>query len=244
MPQRAAIVTGASSGIGLGLAHLLGQEGHALTIAARRPEKLEEARAELVGAGHDVVAVAADLGDEEGIRSVVAAHRERHDRLDVLVNNAGQNVPDRAMAEVSPSSWQTVLDVNLTGTFLPTRAALPVMREQGSGTVVNVSSVAGHRASELTGPAYSAAKAGVVSFTESLNLAERRHGIRACVVCPGEVATPIMQRRPVPPTAEALAAMLQPEDLADTVLAVVALPQRAAVEFVLVRPTSLRPDSP
>ena len=112
MPQRAAIVTGASSGIGLGLAHLLGQEGHALTIAARRPEKLENARAELAGAGHDVVAVAADLGDEEGIRQVVAAHRERHDRLDVLVNNAGVGFGE-PVAEISTRRLDIQLATNL-----------------------------------------------------------------------------------------------------------------------------------
>src|SRR5207302_8274676 len=128
----------------------------------------------------------------------------------------------------------------LHGTFQVTGAALPAMRRQGGGTIVNVSSIAGVTASLLAGPAYSAAKAAVVSFTQSINLAERSHGIRACAICPGEVATPIMERRPHPPSAAARATMLQPEDIAETILHVAALPDRAAVELVTIRPTVLR----
>ena len=114
------------------------------------------------------------------------------------------------------------------------------MRERRRGTIINVSSMAGKRASLLSGPAYSAAKAGLNSFTESLNLAERANGIRASVVCPGEVATPIMKLRPYPPSDEAMATMLQPEDVADAVLLVAALPQRATIDELLIRPTVLR----
>jgi NADP-dependent 3-hydroxy acid dehydrogenase YdfG len=103
-----------------------------------------------------------------------------------------------------------------------------------------VSSMAGYRASALTGPAYNAAKAGVNSFTESINLAERRNGIRACVVCPGEVSTPILENRPVPPTPEARATMLQPEDIADTITFVATLPQRANIELLTIYPTEQR----
>ena len=108
---------------------------------------------------------------------------------------------------------------------------------------MNVSSIAGHSASVLSGPAYSAAKAAVNSLTQSINLSERRHGIRACAICPGEVATPIMAKRPKPPSEAAIATMLQPEDLAETIVAVAGLPQRAAVELVLITPTVLRDTS-
>ena len=166
--------------------------------------------------------------------------RERWGRIDVLVNSAGANVPRRDLASLSVSDWDAVLRVNLTGTFLVTHAVLPLMREQRSGTIVNVSSIAGYRAMALTGPAYNAAKAGVNAFTESINLADRRHGIRACAVCPGEVATPILELRPQPPTAEARALMLQPEDLAETILFVATLPQRATVELLTINPTEQR----
>ncbi len=121
-----------------------------------------------------------------------------------------------------------------------TRSVLPSMRAQRSGRLLSVSSLAGYRAMTLTGPTYSAAKAGVNSFTESLNLAERRHGIRACAVCRGEVATPILDKRPRPPSAAARASMLQPEDLAQTLLFVATLPQRATVELLTMFPTQQR----
>jgi NAD(P)-dependent dehydrogenase (short-subunit alcohol dehydrogenase family) len=114
------------------------------------------------------------------------------------------------------------------------------MRERGRGTIVNVSSMAGYRAAILTGPAYSAAKAGLNSFTDSINLAERDRGIRACTICPGEVHTPIMEQRPRPPSPEERATMLQPEDVAETIALIAALPDRAAVELVLIRPTEMR----
>lgn len=238
-----AVVTGAGSGIGRATALALAGDGARVALVGRRAEPLEEVRGLVEAAGGSAVAVPADVADSDAGRRLVDDVGGRWGRLDVLVNNAGMNVPGRALDVVTEADWQAVLQVNLTGTFLLTQAALPVMRRQGSGTVVNVSSVAGYRASPVSGPAYSAAKAAVNSFTESVNQAERRHGIRACAICPGEVATPIMDRRPVPPSPEERAAMLQPEDLAETVLLVASLPQRAAVELVLVRPTAVRPDS-
>jgi NADP-dependent 3-hydroxy acid dehydrogenase YdfG len=121
-----------------------------------------------------------------------------------------------------------------------TTSALPLMRRQQRGTIVNVSSIAGLMAGLLSGPAYSAAKAAVVSFTQSVNLAERGNGIRACAICPGEVETPIINLRPHPPSAEARATMLQPDDIAETILHVASLPMRAAIELVVIRPTVLR----
>jgi NADP-dependent 3-hydroxy acid dehydrogenase YdfG len=149
-------------------------------------------------------------------------------------------IPRRDLASLSVADWNRVLQINLTGTYLTTNAFLPAMRSRRTGTVVNISSMAGYRPSALTGPAYNAAKAGVNSLTESVNMAERRNGIRACVICPGEVATPILEQRPVPPSAEARATMLQPEDIADTVVFVATLPQRANVELLTIYPTEQR----
>lgn len=232
-----ALITGAGSGIGLATATAFAQEGCRVALVGRRSEPLQEAVRAL---GDGCVALPADVSDPRAVQAVVDDVVARWGRLDVLVNNAGLNVPERSTDTVSPQDWATVLDVNLTGTFLMTRAALPTMRAQGSGTVLNVSSYAGWRAMALTGPAYSAAKAGVNSFTETLNLTERQHGVRACAVCPGEVATPILDRRPVPPSPQARAAMLQPEDLARTLLFLASLPQRVAVELVTMAPTVQR----
>jgi NAD(P)-dependent dehydrogenase (short-subunit alcohol dehydrogenase family) len=235
-----AVVTGGGTGIGRAVAAALAGAGCRVALVGRRREPLEQAAAELGAQGAECLALPADVGDAAAAGAAVDTVERAWGRLDVLVNNAGLNVPARGLDVVSPQDWQQVVHVNLTGTFLMTRAALPGMRRGGRGTVVNVASIAGYRASEVSGPAYSAAKAGVLSFTEQLNLTERAHGIRACAVCPGEVATPIMDSRPHPPSPQQRAAMLQPEDLAETVLLVAALPQRATVELLTILPTVRR----
>lgn len=237
---KVAVVTGGGSGIGEATAVALAGEGASVAIVGRRAGPLEDLARQLRDEGRTAHALAADVADPQAVERVVGDVRERWGRVDVLVNSAGINVPRRDLASVSLADWDAVLRINLTGTFLMTNAVLPVMREQRSGTVVNVSSIAGYRPMALTGPAYNAAKAGVNAFTESVNLAERRHGIRACAVCPGEVATPILDKRPEPPSPEARATMLQPEDLAATVLFVATLPQRANVELLTIYPTEQR----
>ena len=235
-----ALVTGAATGIGRATAEAFGREGCAVALVGRRQEPLERAAQELQSAGVDCLALPADVTDEAAVREVVARVLERWGHIDVLVNNAGANVPRRDLAQISGQDWARVIEVNLTGTFVVTQLVLPGMRKRGGGTVLNVSSIAGHRTMALTGPAYSAAKAGVNSFTEMLNATERVHGIRSCAVCPGEVATPILDARPHPPSAEARATMLQPEDLAEILLMVAALPARATVELLTVLPTLTR----
>jgi NADP-dependent 3-hydroxy acid dehydrogenase YdfG len=237
---KVAVVTGGGSGIGQATAAALAGEGATVILAGRRPELLQQTVAELTAAGATAVAAPVDVSDAEGVRRVVDDVVARWGRVDVLVNSAGVNVPRRDLASLSVDDWETVVRINLTGTFLMTQAILPIMRTQRSGTVVNVSSIAGYRAMALTGPAYNAAKAGVNAFTESINIADRRHGIRACAVCPGEVATPILDNRPQPPSPEARASMLQPEDLAETILFVATLPQRANVELLTIYPTEQR----
>jgi NADP-dependent 3-hydroxy acid dehydrogenase YdfG len=235
-----AVVSGGGTGIGESTAQALAHEGARVAVVGRRSEPLEAVAAGLTGAGRTALAVPGDVTDADAVDGVVDEVVARWGRIDILVNSAGINVPRRDLASLSAADWDAILRVNLTGTFLMTAAVLPGMRQQGSGTIVNVSSVAGYRAMALTGPAYNAAKAGVNAFTESVNLAERRHGIRACAVCPGEVATPFLEQRPQPPTAEARASMLQPEDLAAAVLFVATLPQRVNVELLTMYPTEQR----
>jgi len=191
MTQRAAIVTGASSGIGLGIAHLLGQEGHALTIASRRPEKLETAHAELRDAGFDVHAVAADMGKEEDILRVVAAHRERHDRLDVLVNNAGVGMGE-AVADITTRKLDIQLDTNLRSIPIFYRECVDLLgvagAEHGNALVVNMSSIAG-KSGEAWLSVYSATKAGILGFTQAMNRELKGQGIKSTALCPAFVDT-------------------------------------------------------
>jgi NAD(P)-dependent dehydrogenase (short-subunit alcohol dehydrogenase family) len=237
---RVAVVTGGGTGMGQAAAAALARAGARVAVVGRRPEPLDEVVGGLTAEGRTAVALPGDVSDPGAVQGLVAEVVDRWGGVDVLVNSAGINVPRRDLASVSVADWNAVLQINLTGTFLMTQAVLPIMREQRSGTVINVSSIAGYRAMALTGPAYNAAKAGVNAFTESINLADRRHGIRACAICPGEVATPFLEQRPQPPTPEARATMLQPEDVAHAVLFVAALPQRANVEILTMYPTEQR----
>jgi NAD(P)-dependent dehydrogenase (short-subunit alcohol dehydrogenase family) len=216
MSRRTAIVTGASSGIGLALAHLLGQEGHALTVAARRPEKLDAARAELEAAGFDVVAVAADLGDEDGIRRVVAAHRERHGRLDVLVNNAGVGM-GQPLGELSTSKLDAQLATNLRSVPLFYRECLDLLTvagaEHGNALVVNSASIAGKHGEPWLS-VYSATKAGVIAFTQAMNSELNALGIKSTALCPAFVDTPMTDfiKDRLPP-----ADMIQVSDVVESV---------------------------
>ena len=193
MPQRAAIVTGASSGIGLALARLLGREGHALTIVARRAEKLERARAELAAEGFDVHAVAADLGREEDILRVVQSHRARHDRIDVLVNNAGVGMGE-AVAEISTRKLDVQLATNLRSIPILYRECVELLAaagaEHGNALVVNSASVAGKQGEPWLS-VYSATKAGVIAFTEAMNAELNARGIKSTALCPAFVDTPM-----------------------------------------------------
>jgi NAD(P)-dependent dehydrogenase (short-subunit alcohol dehydrogenase family) len=189
--QRAAIVTGASSGIGLAIADVLGQEGYGLTVAARRPEKLQEAAAGLTDKGYDVEVVAGPLGEEEGVKAVVAAHRARFGRLDVLINNAGVGV-GQAVAEIDTKKLDVQLGVNVRSLILFYRESIDLLRAAGrehrKALVVNMASMAGKRG-EAWLSVYSATKGAVVSFTQAMHKELSAEGIKSTALCPGFVDT-------------------------------------------------------
>jgi NAD(P)-dependent dehydrogenase (short-subunit alcohol dehydrogenase family) len=193
MADRAAIVTGASSGIGLAVARMLAQEGHAVTMAARRPEKLQAAFDELRGEGLEVQQVAADVGDEEQIRRVVGAHRDAYGRLDVLMNNAGVGI-GAPIGELSTKRMDIQINTNLRSIPLFYRAALDMLKAAGAehrnALVVNTASIAGRRG-EAWLSIYSATKFGVVGFTQAMNKELNGDGIKSTALCPAFVDTPM-----------------------------------------------------
>lgn len=240
------IITGAGSGIGRATAVALAARGgpdSLVVLVGRRAGSLHETASLVERAGGRPMVQTADVSRAEDVERVREAAEDSRGAVDVLVNNAGVNVPARSLDRLTVTDWEEILRVNATGPFLMTRAVLPGMRTRRRGTIVNVSSLAGIRPGRLAGPAYSAAKAALISFTESINASERRYGIRACAVCPGEVATPILDDRPVPPPAAARELMLQPEDVANTIAHVVMLPQRALIDLVTILPTAPRDSS-
>ena len=234
------VITGAGSGVGQATAWKLAQEGASLAIVGRTEKNLQETAAKLDTA--KTLLFPCDVSKENEVAALAKAVKERFGRVDVLVNSAGTNIPRRALSELSVEDFKQVIDINLTGAFLCIRAFLPFMREQGEGTIVNVSSIAGLQSSVVAGSAYAASKFGMRALNQSVNLEEQRNNIRACAIFPGEINTPIIDRRPVPSSPEARAKMLQGEDLAECIALVVMLPQRAVVDELIIRPlTQTRP---
>ena len=191
MPERAAIITGASRGIGFALAETLGEEGHALTISARRPDSLEQAAARLGERGFEVEHVAADLAEEDGVREVVTRHRERYGRLDVLVNNAGVGIGARADEHMT-KFIDLQLDVNLRSIILFYRECAELLRAAGAehrnALVVNLASIAG-KSPQPWLSVYSATKAAVAAYSSAMNKEFAGHGVKSVALAPGFVDT-------------------------------------------------------
>ena len=234
--ERAAIVTGASSGIGLAIARVLGEEGYGLTVAARRPEKLEAAAEGLKADGFDVQSIAVNVSDEAQIKQVVDAHRERFGRLDVLVNNAGVGVGE-SVADIATKKLDMQLDINLRSIVLFYRECMPLLREAAAehknALVVNTSSISGKHG-EAWLSVYSATKHGVVGWTEAMNKEVGKEGIKSTALCPAFVDTPMTDfvKEHVP--AEE---MIRPEDIAESVRFLLRVSPACVVpEMMFVRP--------
>jgi len=230
------VVTGGGSGIGRAVAVGFAQEGAKVAICGRRESLLEET-ATLAEGPEKILYRAADIADSASVNAFFDWARRAIGEPTILVNSAGVNVRRRSMAELDPSDWQRLLQINATGAYLAIRAVLPAMRSKRSGVIVNISSVAGKRAAELGGVAYNASKFAMTALGTSVALEERHHGIRVTNIYPGEVDTPILTERPTPVSDEHRAKILQPEDVAAAVLFVCSLPERAHVPELVIKPT-------
>jgi NAD(P)-dependent dehydrogenase (short-subunit alcohol dehydrogenase family) len=234
--DRAALVTGGSSGIGLAIARALGEDGYGITISARRPEKLEAAAEQLRSEGLDVHSVPALVGDEEQVVALVESHRERWGRLDVLVNNAGVGIGE-AMAEITAKKLDIQLDTNLRGLILCTREGLPLLKEAGAehgkALIVNTASIAGKTGTPWLS-VYSATKWAVIGFSQATQKEHEKDGIQVTALAPGYVDTPMTEfvKDQVPADE-----MIRPEDLAEAVRFVLRTSPACLVpEIVFMRP--------
>jgi NADP-dependent 3-hydroxy acid dehydrogenase YdfG len=228
-----ALVTGASQGIGRACAEALAAAGARVVLSGRRAEPLEEVAARIAGAGGKAETRPLDVADRSAVERAATAIGP----VDILVNSAGLNTPKRFWRELQAEAWERVVRTNLDGTTYCILAVLPGMRANGSGVIINVSSWAGRYDTQFTGAAYNASKFGVGALTATLNMEEGANGIRACVVCPGEVATPILKNRPVPPSAEEMAKMVQPEDMGRVIRFVAETPAHVVLNEIVVSPT-------
>jgi NAD(P)-dependent dehydrogenase (short-subunit alcohol dehydrogenase family) len=234
--ERAALITGASSGIGLAIARLLGEEGHALTVSARRPEKLEEAAESLRADGHEVLSVPANMTSEEELVAVFARHREAYGRLDVLVNNAGVGI-GAPMAEIQTKHLDMQLGVNLRALIVGTREGLPMLREAGAehgkALIVNTASIAGKTGQGWLS-IYAATKAAVINFTESTHREAGADGIQCTALAPAFVDTPMTEFAKGQVPGEE---MIRPEDIAEAVRFLLRTSRNCHVpEIVFTRP--------
>jgi NAD(P)-dependent dehydrogenase (short-subunit alcohol dehydrogenase family) len=234
--ERAALITGASSGIGLAIARVLGEEGHALTVSARRPEKLEAAADGLRGEGHEVLSVAANMTDEEDVVRVFAKHREAYGRLDVLVNNAGVGI-GAPMAEIQTKHLDMQLGVNLRALIIGTREGLPLLREAGAehgkALVVNTASIAGKMGQGWLS-IYAATKAAVINFTEGTHREAGAEGVQCTALAPAFVDTPMTEFAKGQVSGEE---MIRPEDIGEAVRFLLHTSRNCHVpEIVFTRP--------
>lgn len=233
---RTAWITGGGSGIGLAGAIELVKAGAHVVISGRTQATNDSALAELKALG-SAEAILLDVADKKAVQAAADAILKQHGRIDILVTSAGTNATKRNFDVVTPDAWDDVVAINLSGLFYCVHAVLPAMRKQKDGLIINVSSWAGRFASKLTGPAYNATKRAVIALTESINMEECVNGIRATSILPGEVATPILRKRPVPPSKEEQDRMTQSEDLGAAILFVASMPARTCVNELIIAPT-------
>ncbi|MEK9768193.1 MAG: SDR family oxidoreductase [Betaproteobacteria bacterium] len=230
-------VTGAGTGIGMAAALSLSESGAMVVLSGRRTEKLEDVASEIRNRGASSSVIPLDVTNVEMVESCSRKILEDFKTIDILVNSAGMNVPERYWTNQSKEGWQKVIRANLDGIFNTVHSVMPTMRAQSDGLIINVSSWAGVYHTKLTGAAYNASKSGVIALTETINMEEGVNGIRACAICPGEVATPILDTRPIPPSKEERARMLQLDDMASTIKYVSELPKNACVNQIIISPT-------
>jgi len=232
-------VTGGGSGIGLAGAAELVKAGAHVLISGRTAATNASALANLQALG-SAEAVLLDVADKQAVKAVAQHLVATHGRIDILINSAGTNATQRNFDVLTTEAWDEVVAINLSGLFYCVHAVLPTMRHQQGGLIINVSSWAGLYASKLTGPAYNATKRAVLALTESINMEECGNGIRASSLLPGEVATPILNKRPVPPSQAQRERMVQAEDMGQAILFLAQMPPRTCINELVISPTHNR----
>ena len=230
--NKTAVITGAGTGVGAATAIALSNEGWRVALLGRRREPLDVVAAQCLNA----LVVPCDVGDATQVEAMGKKVLAEFGSVEVLVNAAGTNVPKRALEVLSLADYHEMMNANLNGAYYCTQAFLPQMRANGSGTIINIISDAGKAASPKAGPGYVISKFGMAGLTSAINAEERGRGIRACAIFPGDINTPILDKRPAPPDAAARAKMMQPEDIAACALFAINLPPRAIIEELIVRP--------
>ena len=234
---RSAWITGAGTGIGRATTVALARAGARVALTGRTLATLEETAALVRAEGGTALVAPGDVTDPAAVAAAHAAVVAGLGDPDILVNNAGWNETKRHWKDLTPEIVQRLIAGNLTGPFLVTLAVLPAMRARRDGVLIHIASISATSIYLPSGPVYTAAKFGARAMSATLNAEEGIHGIRSVSINPGEVVTPILDKRPKPPTPEQLALMAQPEDIAAAVVFCASLPARACVTDLTITPT-------
>ncbi|HIG40721.1 MAG: SDR family NAD(P)-dependent oxidoreductase [bacterium] len=232
-----ALVTGGGTGIGAAIAIDLAAAGVKVTISGRRQGPLDETVGKIIDNGGAANAVTADMTIPEDIEGLASGLLESQNGVDILVNNAGFSSKVRSAQYISAAEWRSVMDVNTMGPAMLTKLLLPPMIANGAGDVVMISSMAAIRPGVMAGVVYSSAKVAAKAYMEVLAMEVKKYGIRCTTIYPGEVDTPILDNRALPPNDEARSIMMQSEDISAAVMMAVSLPRRAMVSEIAITAT-------
>lgn len=240
LKDRVCIVTGGGSGIGKASAIVLAKTGARIVLVGRTSSKLQIVEDEIREQGGTAKSFDLDVADFHAVNSMTSTVIDEFGRIDVLVNSAGHNSQRRMLLTTTPEDIHQVLNSNLIGTIYCTQSVVPYMLKTGGGTIINIASIAGLTPGLLGGMVYSAAKAAVINFTEFVSIEFNDTLIRASVIIPGEVDTPILENRPVVPSRRARETMVTVEDVAEAIALITGLPERSSIPYIIIRPSTLR----
>ena len=237
---KVAWITGAGSGIGEATAVALSDTGAAVVLTGRRVDPLEALAKRIRDNGGDALVAEGDVSKADRVAHIASTCANWKNRLDILVNNAGGNISERRWSQLTADGVNTVLSSNLTSAFFCSTAAMNLMRSQKDGVLIHTASWAGRFISPLSGPAYTAAKHAVIAMSYRINMEEFANGIRSTAILPAEVATPILDSRPQPPSQAQRDLMLKPSDLGELILFIATRPNRVCLNEVTISPTQNR----
>ena len=243
LKNKVCLITGGGSGIGRATANKMAKEGARIIVVGRTQTKIDETVSSIKKDGGYASGYATDVSDQALVDDLVSSVIQEHSKIDLLLNNAGHSSKHRRLTTTTATEIQSVIDSNLIGTIYCSQAVVPYMLSAEEGTIINVASIAGLSPSNLGGMIYSAVKAAVINFTGFLNDDLKNTGIRASVVIPGEVDTPILDNRPIPPDENARAKMVTAEDTAEAISMIARLPLRTNIPELQIRPTFVRDNS-
>jgi NADP-dependent 3-hydroxy acid dehydrogenase YdfG len=236
--DKVAFITGAASGIGRSCALLFAQEGVKIAIVDKNSKFLEETASIIKRSNSEVLYESVDIVERNQVNEAVKKAIQTYSKIDFLVNAAGINVKKRVLSNMDPRDWDRIIDVNLSGCYNCVQAILPFMKKQNEGTIVNIVSDRGRLVKKSSGIAYTAAKHGLYGFSQSINHEEWENGIRACAILPGEVDTPLVREKEMPPDADHISIMLKPNDVAEAVMFAVTRPKQVLVQEIVITPTN------